>query len=94
MLFVKTCLCGTIKKMKTAVKKSKDISITIPRSIVKEEDFVIVPRKEYERMRTSMVPTFYLKGKAARDLDERVKKALKEHSDRKTVRINSFADLM
>jgi hypothetical protein len=80
--------------MKTVVKKSKNISITIPQSIIKEEDFVVVPRKEYERMRTSMVPTFYLKGKAARDLDNRVTEALKEHRGRKTVRINSLADLM
>lgn len=80
--------------MRTVAKKSKGISITIPKSIIKEEDFVVVPRKEYERMKTSMVPTFYLKGKTAKDLDDRVTKALKEHRGRKTVRINSIVDLI
>lgn len=80
--------------MKTAIKKSKNINIVIPKSLIKEEDFVVMPRKEYEYMKASMIPSFYLKGRDARDLDSRVSKALKEHKDRKTIRIKSIADLM
>jgi hypothetical protein len=80
--------------MKTAVKKSKNINIVIPKSLIKEEDLVVMPRKEYEYMKASMIPTSYLKGKKAHNLDDRVNKALKEHKDGKTIRIKSLVDLI
>ena len=40
------------------------------------------------------VPTYQLKGEAAKKADVMVREALKEHREGKTRRINSLADLM
>jgi len=81
--------------MKTAVKKrEKNMRITIPASLAKKGELVIVPRSEYEQMKASMVPTKYLKGMAASALDRRVQKAIKEHRAKKTAKIGSLSDLV
>lgn len=64
--------------------------ITIPKSVTGREELVVIPRKEYERMKAGMVPTFYLKGKAALRLDRRVEKALREHRAGRTESLDSF----
>lgn len=65
-------------------------TITIPKSVTGREELVVIPRKEYERMKASMVPTFYTKGKAALRLDRRVEKALREYRAGKTESLDSF----
>ncbi len=65
-------------------------TVTIPKSVTGREELVVLPRKEYERMKASMVPTFYLKGKTALKLDRRVERALREYHRGKTESLNSF----
>lgn len=78
-------LDDTIRSMKT---------VTIPREISKNGDLIVLSRREYERMKASMVPTQFLKGKAATRLDRRVARSLDEHRRGLTKRIRSLADLM
>lgn len=65
-------------------------TITIPKNLIKNDDLVVLPRKEYEKMKTQMIPTFYLKGKSAKNLDKRVNEALKEYREDKTELLQSF----
>lgn len=68
-------------------------TITIPKNLIKNDDLVIIPRKEYESMKAQAIPTFYLKGKEAEKLDKLVKEGLKEYQDGKCKTIKSLADL-
>ena len=68
-------------------------TITISKSLIKNDDLVIIPRKEYESMKAQMVPTFYLKGKEADKLDKLIREGLKEYQDGKSKTIKSLADL-
>ena len=54
---------------------------------------VVLPLKEYQRLLASVIPTFYLKGKAAAKLDRLVEKGLQEYQKGKTRAIRSLADL-
>lgn len=54
------------------------MTITIPKKAIQaiqDDDVVLIPRTEYERLCASQVPTVFLKGKAARRLDARVSAA-------------------
>ena len=68
-------------------------TITIPKNLIKNDDLVIIPRKEYEELKAQTVPTFYLKGKEAEKLDKLVKEGLKEYQEGKCKTIKSLADL-
>lgn len=68
-------------------------TITIPKSITGNEELIVMPRREYERMRSSVVPEIYLKGRAAKRLDRRVNQALLDYRTGKTKKIRSLADL-
>ncbi|MDP3725617.1 MAG: hypothetical protein Q8R36_00290 [bacterium] len=69
-------------------------NITIQkRKIDKQKGVVILPLKEYEKLREQAVPTYYLTGKAARDLDKLVDEGLTEYRAGKTKDIRSLADL-
>lgn len=57
------------------------------------EGVVILPLREYRAMQERAVPTYYLTGKKARDLDKLVEEGLKEHREGKTKSIKSLADL-
>ena len=55
-------------------------NITIAKSKVKKESGVVVlPIKEYQRLLMAAVPTFYLSGKEAEDIDNLVEYGLREH---------------
>ena len=54
---------------------------------------VILPLKEYQRLQESAVPTYYLKGKAAADLDRLVDRGLVAHQKGKTKILRSLTDL-
>ena len=61
-------------------------TITISKSkVTKEDGVVVLPMKEYHRLLRAAVPTYYLTGKAARDLDLRVEEGLLEHREGKTI---------
>lgn len=69
-------------------------TITVNKTkIEQEKGVVILPLKEYQRLIASSVPTYYLTGKAAKDLDKLVEDALKEHKAGKSRVIKSLADL-
>lgn len=68
-------------------------TITIPKRITGREELVVIPRKELERMKALMVPVVYVRGKAARRLDQRVAQGLRAYRLGKTKRIRSLADL-
>jgi hypothetical protein len=65
-------------------------AITISKKLIKNDDLVIIPRKEYEYIKSQMIPSVYLKGKAAQCLDKRVKEGLQEYKAGKTETLKSF----
>lgn len=65
-------------------------TITVSKNLIKNDDLVILPRKEYEKMKTQMIPTVYLKGKNAKRLDKRVNETLEEYHKGKTESLQSF----
>jgi hypothetical protein len=65
-------------------------AITIPKKLIKNDDLIIIPRKEYEYIKSQMIPTLYLKGKAAQRLDKRVSDGLREYKTGKTETLKSF----
>lgn len=67
-------------------------TISIPRQALKS-GVVLLALEEYTRLRQSSIPTYYLTGKAAEELDREVEEALKEDREGKTRRIKSLADL-
>jgi len=69
-------------------------TITIPKRKIKEEGgVVILPLEEYRKLYERAVPTHYLKGKEAENLDKLVEEGLKEHKSGKTRTLKSLADL-
>jgi hypothetical protein len=69
-------------------------TIAISKNQIKEEGGVVVLSiKEYQKMQASMVPSYYLHGKEAGDLDNLVKNGLKSYKNGKTKIIKSLADL-
>jgi len=70
------------------------MSITVSQAKIKKEGGVVVlPIREYERLRAAAIPTYYLTGKAATDLDELVEGGLRAHRAGKTRKLRSLADL-
>ncbi len=69
------------------------VTAIIPKRVTGKDDLIVIPRQEYERMKASMVPTFFLQGKSARRLDTRVLWGLHAHQTGKTKKIRSLADL-
>lgn len=65
-------------------------TITIPKKITGKEELVVISRKELDRMKAQMMPTTFLKGKAADKLDKRVEQGLKEYHTGKTERLETF----
>ncbi|MBI2050948.1 MAG: hypothetical protein HYT31_04040 [Parcubacteria group bacterium] len=67
-------------------------TVRIPESALKK-GVVLLDLDEYNQLREQAVPTYYLTGKAAEDLDREVEKALQEDREGKTRRIKSLRDL-
>ena len=69
-------------------------SITVSREEVQRRGgLVILPLKEYHKLRERAVPTYYLTGKEAEALDKLVEEGLREYRQGKTKKIRSLADL-
>ena len=76
-----------------AVTLDKNL-ITIPREAARKAGgFVILPIKEYEKLREQSVPTYYLSGKEAKELDKLVREGEKEYREGKCESIKSLSDL-
>jgi len=71
----------------------KDSISVSKRTIRQKGGVVILPLKEYEKLRKRAVPTYYLKGKEAKELDKLVEDGLKEYKEGKCKTIKSLADL-
>jgi len=68
--------------------------ITISREAVRKRGgIVILPLKEYQKLYEGAVPSYYLKGKEAKELDKLVKEGLRNHALGKTRKIKSLKDL-
>lgn len=76
--------------MQTAVLTSP--SLNMPKEILKK-GFVVLGLDEYQELKKSAVPTYYLSGTDAEEADQMVEQGLREHKQGKTHKINSLADL-
>lgn len=77
--------------MLTKLKKAELLTISKPAVIINE--MVILPLKEYEELRKSSFPTYYLRGKKAKALDALVKEGLSAYRRHKCRSIKSLSDL-
>ena len=69
-------------------------TVTISKKkIQKQGGVVVLPLKEYQKLREQAIPTYYLKGKEAKALDSLVEKGLKDYQAGKYKTIKSLADL-
>ena len=69
-------------------------TITIPKNLIKNDDLIIIPRKEYETMKAQILPTFYLKGKEADKLDKMIESGLREYKRGETISANSLREAL
>lgn len=69
-------------------------TITLSKQAVRQKGgMVVLTIEEYRKLLRGVTPTYYLKGKAASNLDRLVNKALGEYKTGKTKLISSLADL-
>ena len=69
-------------------------TVTISKEKIKKEGGVVVlSLEEYRKLSEQAVPTYYLKGKAAKKLDKIVEQGLKDYRAGKTRTLKSLADL-
>ena len=59
-----------------------------------KEPVVILPLREYEKLCKRTVPTYYLKGKEAEELDKLVEEGLREFRRGKTVKASSIGEAL
>lgn len=70
-------------------------TVTLSRSaILKQKGMVVLPIREYRRLCEMAVPTYYLKGKEAEELDKLVRDGLKEYRAGKTIKANSLGEAL
>lgn len=70
-------------------------TINISKSkIQKQGGLVILPLREYERLQESAIPTYYLSGKAAKAVDDLVKRGLQEYRAGRTISAPSLKEAM
>ena len=70
-----------------------NVTTVIKKKIDRKNGIVILPLKEYERLKEQAIPTYYLTGKTARALDTLVEEGLKEHRAGRTRKVRSLAEL-
>jgi hypothetical protein len=74
------------------MKDKKEISIS--QSIVnKEGGIVILSLREYQKLCAKTVPTYYLEGREAEEIDSLVKEGLRAYRKGKSKKIRSLADI-
>lgn len=74
------------------MKNKKEISIS-QCIIDKEGGIVILSLREYQKLCAKAVPTYYLEGKEAEEIDSLVKEGLVAYRRGKSKKIRSLADL-
>lgn len=76
-------------------KMNKVTSTTIkisPQSL--KRGVVVMAAEEYERLQTRAIPTYYLTGKKALELDKLVEDGLREHRAGKTIKARSLKEAL
>lgn len=63
-------------------------------TILKQKGMVILSLAEYEKLRESAIPTYYLKGKEAEELDDLVREGRKEYKAGKTIKAESLNEAL
>ena len=66
--------------------------IKIPQKALKK-GVVLLDLEEYKKMQIREIPTFYLQGKEAEELDKLVEEGLRDYKQGKCKKIESLADL-
>ena len=66
----------------------------LKKSQIRNDDVVLIPRREYDILKENQIPVVFLKGKSARKLDRRVNASLREYRQGKTKILHSLRDLM
>lgn len=74
------------------VKVLENQIIRIPQKALKK-GVVLLDLEEYKKMRMREIPTYYLEGKEAEELDKLVEEELRDHKQGKSKKIESLADL-
>ena len=70
-------------------------SITVSREEVQRRGgLVILPLKEYHKLRERAVPTYYLTGKEAKELDKLVTRGLEEYEKGETIEASSVREAL
>lgn len=70
-------------------------SITITEETVRQKGgLVILPLKEYEELREKAIPTYYLEGKEAEELDKLVEEGLEDYKKGKTIKTSSLKEAL
>ncbi len=70
-------------------------SITISRETVRKKGgIVILSLGEYKKLCERAVPTYYLKGKEAEELDKLVEEGLREYQEGKTIKASSIEEAL
>lgn len=64
----------------------------LKKAAAKDKGVVVLPIEEYQRLVAANIPTYYLSGKEATDLDKLVEEGLREYRAGKTRTIRSLAD--
>jgi hypothetical protein len=75
------------------VKGGKSSIIISKEEIKKKGGIVILSLREYRKLCERAVPTYYLKGKEAEELDKLVEEGLREYRKGRCKTIKSLADL-
>ena len=76
------------------VNRITNNSITISEKNVRREGgLVILPLREYEELREKAIPTYYLEGKEAEELDKLVEEGLEDYKKGRCKTIKSLTDL-
>lgn len=73
---------------------NKDTITISKRNIQKEKGIVILPLREYRKLCERAVPTYYLKGKEAKELDKLVEEGLREYREGKTIKASSLKEAL
>lgn len=63
------------------------------KNVRREGGLVILPLREYEELREKAIPTYYLEGKEAEELDKLVEEGLEDYKKGRCKTIKSLADL-
>ena len=70
-------------------------SITISKESVKKRGgIVILDLKEYQELCRKAIPTYYLSGKKAEEIDKLVEEGLREYKEGKTINASSLREAL